>query len=122
MIGNATRLQRELDAFTAGTEGLRHSLVAYFGDDLSMTWGKFVGDDPCDCLGPAAQRSPGTVDHFRPAFTPRRRWAYFDRHAFTYGDHGIVIASPMERMWWTQTAAVADSDEIIASLVTGEVE
>lgn len=46
------------------------------------------------------------------------QWMYFDRNLVMYLDERVYIFKPMQRVSWTRSQALADSDRIIKDLIT----
>jgi len=47
----------------------------------------------------------------------RGQWLYFDRNLFLFDEPGTYILKPLQRLWWTESQALADADHLVAEAI-----
>lgn len=117
-------LRSELDAFLENQPGLRHELVAVQDErsamisiDLKTEEKKSIPPRVLDAASPTAKQF---AEIRKRLLKKRSQWVYFDRGLRIYEGSRTYLFKPLQRMLWTKSQALMDSDEIIAETLVGE--
>ncbi|NTX62662.1 N-6 DNA methylase [Myxococcus sp. CA051A] len=113
----ARRLETELDAFVEG-EPLRHAVTVLNGGpwgavEVRLETRLSKRRSRVRTASPEVSREMTRLTKGRDALDPQ--WIYFDRNVFLYLEDRTVILKPLQRLWWTESQALYDADEIFAA-------
>ncbi|NQT20488.1 MAG: N-6 DNA methylase [Planctomycetes bacterium] len=117
-------LRSELDAFLEDQPGLRHELVAVQDErsamiSIDLKTGKRKSILP-QVLAAEAPTAKEFAEIRKELLKERSQWVYFDRSLRIYEGSRTYLFKPLQRMLWTKSQALLDSDEIIAETLLGE--
>lgn len=114
----ARRLERTLDDAIDRSESRRHQAMVVVSGATGMVR-----------IELAARRSRGSRGRVLDASAPlaeafgevrqrmqreRGQWLYFDRNLFLFDGPRTFILKPLQRLWWTESQALADADHLVA--------
>lgn len=112
----AQRLGQQLDEFLA-TPGLAHAVTVSPAKVAGVVRIELIktGGDPITVLHGAKARHDMLRMAHRHIGASQSQWIYFDRNLLLFTDDSVLLLKPMQRLWWTQSQACVDADEIIAT-------
>lgn len=117
----ASRLERTLD-FAIDGEPRRHEVRIVNGIGSGMVRIELVpAGRPVSGAG-AVGATPvvaAELERIRRRMEEERgQWLYFDRNLFLFEGLCTYILKPLQRLWWTESQALADADHLVAEALT----
>jgi hypothetical protein len=118
----AERLERTLDRAIDDSETRRHD-VAVLVDDRGSGMVRIELTLPKS--RPSRRRVFSASEPVAKEFAKirqrmqreRGQWLYFDRNLFLFDEPGTYILKPLQRLWWTESQALADADHLVAEAI-----
>jgi hypothetical protein len=115
----AKRLERTLDEAVEDSEPRRHRVAAVADAASGMVQIELVAVKTprtssrrvIDASEPVGEAFSNIRHRMEQA---RRQWLYFDRNLFLFDGPRTYILKPLQRLWWTESQALADADYLVA--------
>ena len=118
----ATTFESALNAFTESSSHKRHKLEVVLTDDIGVV--EVSLSERGDARRSHVVRETKNKEEQRLTSICMKLakrhslWLYFDRNLFVHEDERSYILKPAQLLWWSRSQALADADELIASLIT----
>jgi hypothetical protein len=123
LLAYARRLKQELDDFVADSSERRHRVTVFHEAESAMIEVDFGHEKKAAAKpsvlaasSPLAAKLRGTRTRL---LTERAQWVYFERNLRIYRGTQTYVFKPLNRVHWTESAAMVDAGEIIAETLTG---
>lgn len=118
----ARRLKRALDGYIEQSEPRRHG-VTILAHGSTGTVGielapRARAGAHVTVAADAVARSLTEVE--RRVAAEHSQWLYFDRNLFLFDGPHTLIRKPLQRLWWTESQALADADQLVAEALARE--
>jgi hypothetical protein len=118
----ARRLKRTLDGYIEQSEPRRHDVTVVVHCSTGMVRIELVP------RARAGSRAIVATDAVAKTFTEVERrlaaghsqWLYFDRNLFLFDGPRTLIRKPLQQLWWTESQALADADQLVAEALAPE--
>ncbi len=120
LSGYAEMLRQELDTFIGKADGSAHHVTVYRGRHEGFVSIELIlrPDDTPIPIEIREANDPVTREMERlqkQHLNITRQWIYFDRNLFVYDLGRTLIFKPQQRLWWTRSQAMSDTDEILSA-------
>ena len=114
-------LEGALNAFTKGVSAERHKLQVVMAAAMGVVEVSLVKGSDARCLHvvlAAGSEESHRLTRISAKLSKRHsQWLYFDRNLFVHENDRSYILKPAQLLWWSRSQALADADELIASLI-----
>ena len=114
-------LEGALNAFTKGVSAERHKLQVVMTAAMGVVEVSLVKGSDARCLHvvlAAGSEESHRLTRISAKLSKRHsQWLYFDRNLFVHENDRSYILKPAQLLWWSRSQALADADELIASLI-----
>lgn len=118
----ARRLKRTLDGYIEESEPRRHDVTVIVHSSTGMVGIELVprarAGSRAIAATDAAAKSLTEVE--RRLAAEHSQWLYFDRNLFLFDGPRTLIRKPLQRLWWTESQALADADQLVAEALAPE--
>ena len=119
----ARRLKQELDDFVADSSERHHRVTVCHETDSAMIEVDFCSDKKASAKPAVLAATSTLASKFRGTRTKllveHAQWVYFERNLRVYRGTQTYVFKPMNRVHWTESAAMLDAGEIIAETLAG---
>jgi regulator of replication initiation timing len=117
----ARRLERTLDRAIEESEPRRHHVAVVADGASGMVRIELGPTERGEPRRPVSDASEAVANEFAKIRTRMQRergqWLYFDRNLFLFDGPRTYILKPLQRLWWTESQALADADHLVAEAI-----
>lgn len=116
------RLKEELDDFTGKDANRTHRISVVRNSDSAMVEVEVTGDHTrakkIELLGATNSEATMLRNVQKELLEERAQWVYFNRNLRIYRGHQTYLFKPLQRLHWTESAAMVDASDLIAETLS----